>query len=57
MGGGSFWLSILSVADWLCLERVERVINLVRFAMLERRCFDDVVSEALEVSRHTWDGA
>ena len=57
MGGGSFRLLILSVVDWLCLEWVERVINLVRFAMLERRCFDDVVSEALEVSRRTWDGA
>ena len=57
MGGGSLRLLILSVVDWLCLEWVERVINLVRFAMLERRCFDDVVTEASEVSRRTWDGA
>ena len=57
MGGGSFWLPILSVVDWLCLERVERVINFVRCSMLERRCFDDVVAEALEVGRRAWDGA
>jgi len=57
MGGGSLRLLILSVVDGFRLKRVERVINFVCFAMLERRCFDDVVSEALEVSRRTWDGA
>ena len=57
MGGGSFRLPILFVVNWLCLEQVEQVIIFIRCSMLERRYFDDVVSEALEVSRRTWDGA
>ena len=57
MGGGAFRLLIFSVVDWFRLERIERVVHLVRCAMLVRRCFDDVVAEALEVGRRAWDRA
>jgi len=57
MGGGAVRLLIVSVVDGFRLERMERVVHHVRCAMLVRRCFDDVVAEALEVGRRAWDRA